>query len=97
MMVKDLRPRNKVDSIELVIVEKGDPRSYTSREGLTGQVCDAQGKDDDGDTVAVTLWNDDIDRVDLNDRVSITNGWVSEWQGTMQVSAGRYGTLEVVK
>ncbi len=97
MKVQDLRPRNKVETIELTIVEKGEPRSYTSREGLTGKVCDAKGRDTDGDTVTVTLWNEDIDRVDVNDRISITNGWVSEWQGNLQLSAGRYGKLEVLE
>lgn len=96
MMVKDLRPRNRVDSIELAIIEKSEPRSYTSRDGLTGRVCDARGKDDDGETVSVTLWNEEIERVRVNDRITITNGWVSEWQGKVQLSAGRYGKLEVL-
>ncbi|MCJ2520640.1 MAG: single-stranded DNA-binding protein [Candidatus Thermoplasmatota archaeon] len=97
MKVKDLRPRNRVDSIELLIVEKGEPRSFTSRDGLTGKVCDARGKDDDGDTVSVTLWNEEIDKVKVNDRIGIANGWVSEWQGNLQLSAGRYGKLEVLE
>lgn len=97
MKVKELRPRSKVPQIELVIVEKGEPRSYTSREGYTGRVCDALGRDEDGDMVTVTLWNEDIDRVEVNDRIRITNGWVSEWQGNRQLSAGRYGKLEVLK
>ncbi|MFQ5837731.1 MAG: hypothetical protein ACE5HJ_02995 [Thermoplasmata archaeon] len=97
MKVKDLRARNKVPSIELLLIEKGDPRSFTSRDGVTGRVCDALGKDDDGDTVSVTLWNEEIDQVDVNDRIRITDGWVSEWQGNLQVSAGRYGKLEVLE
>jgi replication factor A1 len=97
MKVKEIRPRNKVPSIELVVVQKGEPRSFTSREGLTGRVCDAVGKDEDGDTITVTLWNDEIDQVDVNDRIRITDGWASEWQGNLQVSAGRYGKLEVLE
>ncbi|MEE9592835.1 MAG: hypothetical protein V3W28_04560 [Thermoplasmata archaeon] len=97
MKVKDLRPRNKVDTIDLVIVEKGEPRSFTSREGATGQVTDATGKDEDGDTVTVTLWNEDIERVNPNSKIRITNGWASEWQGNLQLSAGRYGKLEVLE
>ncbi|MFQ6012220.1 MAG: DNA-binding protein [Thermoplasmata archaeon] len=96
MKIKDLRPRNKVDSIDLTVVEKGEPRSYTSREGATGQVCDATGRDEDGDTVTVTLWNDDIERVNPNSKIRITNGWATEWQGNLQLSAGRYGKLEVL-
>lgn len=97
MQIKDLKPRNKVDSIELVVVEKGEPRNYTSREGTTGKVCDARAKDDEGETITVTLWNEDIDRVKVKDRIRITNGWASEWQGSLQLSAGRYGKLEVLE
>ncbi len=96
-MIKELRPRNKVPSLELVVTEKGEPRSFTSREGVTGQVCDARGRDSDGDTIGLTLWNEEIDRVNVNDRVKIVDGWASEWQGNLQVSAGRYGKLEVLE
>lgn len=97
MNVQDLKPRQKVDVIDLVITKKGEPRDYTSREGVSGRVCDAVGKDANGDTVQVTLWNEDIDRVNQDDRIRITNGWTSEWQGDLQLSAGRYGTLEVLE
>ncbi len=97
MKIKDLRPRNKVPSLELVVTEKGEPRNFTSRDGVTGKVCDAKGRDDDGDLVGVTLWNEEIERVDVNDRIKIVDGWASEWQGNLQVSAGRYGKLEVLE
>lgn len=97
MKASELRPRSKVPSLDLRVVEKGDVRSITTREGTTGRVCDAKGEDDEGATVSLSLWNDEIDRVNLNDRIRIINGWVSEWRGNLQVSAGRYGNLEVLK
>jgi len=45
----------------------------------------------------VSLWNEEIDRVQPNDRIRITNGWAREWRGNIQVSAGKYGKLEVLK
>lgn len=97
MKANELRPRSKVPSLDLKVVEKGEVRSITTREGTTGRVCDAKGEDDEGATVSLSLWNDEIDRVNLNDRIRIINGWVSEWRGNLQVSAGRYGKLEVLK
>ncbi len=97
MKANELRPRSKVPSLDLRVVEKGEVRSITTREGTTGRVCDAKGEDDEGATVSLSLWNDEIDRVNLNDRIRIINGWVSEWRGNLQVSAGRYGKLEVLK
>jgi len=97
MKVRDLRAESKVDVLELVIREKGPSRDFTSRSGTTGKVCDAKAVDDEGQEVSVSLWNDEIERVQPNDRIRITNGWVREWRGNLQVSAGRYGRLEVLK
>ncbi len=97
MKVKDLRPESKVDVIELTIKEKGSAREFTSRAGSSGKVCDAKAVDEEGDEVGISLWNEDIERVQPNDRVRITNGWVREWRGNIQVSAGRFGKLEVLR
>jgi replication factor A1 len=96
MKAKDLRPESKVDVIELTIREKGTPRDFSSRSGSSGKVCDAKAVDADGTEVSVSLWNEEIDRVKANDRIRITNGWAREWRGNIQVSAGRYGKLEVL-
>lgn len=97
MRAKDLRPESKVDVIELTIREKGPARDFTTRSGSSGKVCDAKAVDDDGQEVSVSLWNEEIERVGADDRVRITNGWVREWRGNLQVSAGRFGKLEVLK
>lgn len=97
MKAKDLRPESKVDVIELTIREKGATRDFSSRSGSTGKVCDAKAVDADGTEVSVSLWNEDIDRVGPNARIRITNGWAREWRGNLQVSAGRFGKLEVLE
>src|SRR5437867_11724312 len=89
MKVKELRPESKVDVIELTIRQKGETRDFSSRSGSTGKVADAKAVDDEGTEVSVSLWNDEIERVQANDRIRITNGWVREWRGNMQVTAGR--------
>ena len=97
MKVKELRPESKVDVIELTVREKGTARDFSSRTGSTGKVCDAKAVDDEGSEVSVSLWNEEIERVQANDRIRITNGWVREWRGNMQVSAGRFGKLDVLR
>lgn len=96
MKVRDLRAESKVDSIELVIREKGPAREFSSRTGATGKVCDAKAVDDEGQEVSVSLWNEDIDRVAANARIRISNGWARAWRGNLQVSAGRFGKLEIL-
>src|SRR2546429_9673867 len=81
MKVKELRPESKVDVIELTIRQKGEARDFSSRGGSTGKVADAKAVDDEGTEVSVSLWNEGIERVQANDRIRITNGWVREWRG----------------
>src|SRR3989475_3276104 len=97
MKVKELRPESKVDVIELTIRQKGDARDFSSRSGSTGKVADAKAVDDEGTEVSVSLWNDEIERVQANDRIRITNGWVREWRGNKQGSGGRYGERQGLK
>jgi len=96
MMVKDLKADSKFDALEVTIAEKGEVRNVSTFRGQS-RVCDAKGVDEAGDSIALSLWNEEIDQVNQNDRVRITNGWVRQWRGNLQVSAGKFGKLEVVK
>ena len=39
--------------------------------------------------IKLSLWNDDTARVKAGDKVKITNGYVSEWQGELQLTTGK--------
>ena len=94
MNVSELQPKQgKVDLI-LDIVEKGELREF-QKFGKGGKVCNATGKDDSGQ-ISLTLWNEQVEQVNLGDKVKITNGYVGEWHGEKQLSTGKFGTLEVV-
>lgn len=95
MKVADLKDRSKVDLIELEIVTKSDPRTVTTKFGETLTVSDCAARDDTGE-VTLTLWNEEIDRVKQGDRVRVSNGWVSSFRNKLQLSAGKYGKLEVL-
>lgn len=94
MQVKDLKPRQGNVNIELEITEVGEAKEF-QKFGNTGRVANAIGKDSTG-TIKVSLWNDDVDKIKEGDMIRITNGWVSEFQGEKQLSAGRLGKLEVI-
>ncbi len=95
MLVKDLKPRTSVPEIELEIVSKGDVREFANERG-SGKVCSAAAKDSDGTEVVLTLWNEQCSDFNEGDKVKLSNGWCSEFQGTLQVSTGRNGTLEKI-
>ncbi len=94
MKVKEIKPRQGKIDIELEIVDIGEVREF-ERFGKTGRVVNAVAKDDTGE-INLTLWNDEIDMVKVGDKVKITNGYCSEFQGQKQLSAGKYGKLEVL-
>ena len=95
MQVSELEVRQGKVDIVLEIIEKGDVREF-EKFGKTGRVCNAKGKDESGE-ISLTLWDDQIDQVNIGDKVKITNGYIGEWQGEKQLSTGKFGTLEVVK
>ena len=96
MKVSDLKANNNFDELVLKIIEKNEPREVTRRFGGSARVCDLIGEDEDGKTVQVTLWNDEIDIIEANETLKITDGWVKEWDNQLQVSTGRNGKLEKI-
>ena len=94
MQIKDLKPKQGNVDIIVDIVDVGDPREF-QKFGKPGKVATAIAKDETGD-IKLTLWNEDIEKVKDGDKVHLTNGYVNEWQGEMQLTTGRMGKLEVV-
>lgn len=76
MDIGELKPRCNVEKIELVVVEKEDARGFINKLGVKGKVCNATAADKKGAKIGLTLWNDEIDKIEINDKVRITNGWV---------------------
>jgi ssDNA-binding replication factor A large subunit len=93
MKVNELVAKSPVDEITVKIDEKGEPRDV---RGGTLTVCDCTVSDDTG-SVTLTLWNAEIAKVEVGDTCIIKKGWVNEFQGKKQLSAGRFGEMEVQK
>jgi len=92
--INELKPMMKKVDIEVTIKDKGDIREF-DKFGKKGRVCTATASDATGE-VKLTLWNEEIDKVNKGDNIKITNGYVNEFQGEMQLTAGRFGTIEVL-
>ncbi len=95
MQIKDLQARQGKVDIMLEIVEKSEPRQF-QKFGSSGKVCSCKAKDETG-TITLTLWNDQVEQAHTGDKVKISNGYVGEWQGELQLSTGKFGKLEVVE
>jgi replication factor A1 len=92
--VSDLGPYSKQVNTTVKVVQKGEARETVSRQdGTTHRVLDALVGDETG-TIYMTLWDDNIDKVNEGETVSVKNGYVRPFKGSMRLNIGRYGTLE---
>ncbi|HID60350.1 MAG TPA: DNA-binding protein [Hadesarchaea archaeon] len=95
MKAIDVRPDMRRIDLELKVVELEEPRTYVRRDGREGKVTTAIAEDDTGN-IKISLWDADIDRVKVGDRIKITNGYARLFRNEVHVSAGIYGKLEVL-
>ena len=95
MKIKDLQNGMKQVSIEAKVTEKSDPREVTSRyKNQTLKVADTIIADETGQ-IKLTLWNEQIDQVNVNDAIKVENGYVTSFRGEIQLNVGKYGKLVV--
>jgi replication factor A1 len=97
MKISELKPGTgnaTIDVAEVTAIE--EPRDVLTRFGKKTKVANATIKDDSGE-ITLSLWGDDINRVAIGDKIKIENGWVSEFRGNPQLSAGKYGKITKVE
>jgi replication factor A1 len=93
--IKDLRNGMKRVTVEANVVEKGETREVRSRyKDETYNVADAVVADETG-SIKLTLWNEQIDQVEVGNRVKIENGYVTSFKGEIQLNVGKFGTMTV--
>lgn len=94
MKINELQAKQGSVEIEAEIIDIEEPREF-QKFGTTGRVANAKIKDDSGE-MKLTLWNDQVDQVKKGDKIKITNGYVNEWKGELQLTTGKFGKLEVL-
>lgn len=96
MNISDLKAGASNVDVEAVVAEKDEPREVVTKYGKRLNVANAILKDDTG-SIAISLWGESIDLVNVGDKIKITNGYVNEFRGTPQLSTGKYGKIEVLE
>ena len=95
MKINELRDGMKRVSVEGKVVEITEPREVTSKfKNETYKVANAIIADDTG-TIKLTLWNEQIDRVKVDNMVKVENGYITSFRGEIQLNVGKFGTLTV--
>lgn len=92
MKINELKAGTGNVNVSGEIVSKDEARDVITKFGKKLRVSSATLKDDSGEIV-LSLWNDDADKFAVGDNVTIENGWVSEFKGNPQISAGKFGKI----
>lgn len=92
--VGNLNPNSRRVDVTLKIVSKNPIREVTSRnDGSTHRVTEALAGDETG-AILLTLWDDDIEKVEEGNVFEVNNGYVTLFRGSMRLNVGKYGRLE---
>ena len=93
LSISELRDGMNGVVIEGKVTGKGSPRQARSKKrGEMLTVANATLEDESGSVVLV-LWNEQVDHVSAGDRVRVENGYIGSYQGTLQLTIGKFGKL----
>ncbi|HEY1248133.1 MAG TPA: DNA-binding protein [Nitrososphaera sp.] len=95
MDISELKPGMRNVSITGKIESVGEPRTVNLKTGGTNTVADAIISDETGST-KLSLWGDDINKVQSGDTVSIENGYVNTFKGENSINVGKFGNLKKI-
>ncbi len=77
------------------LLKKATRREVKSRfKDETYRIVDAVVADETG-SIKLTLWNEQIDMVNVGDNIKIDNGYITSFKGENQLNVGKFGTLKV--
>lgn len=94
MKASKVKPGMRNLDLQLEVIEIEETHNFENENGK-GRVATAICKDESGE-VRVSLWNEDIDKVNVGDKIRIESGYSRLFKDDVHVSAGRYGELKVL-
>ncbi len=93
MKIEELGPHTREVSLVFRVLGKGEEKEVNSKFGGSHRVAEAQVGDDTG-VVTMTLWDDDIEKVQEGETYALSNGYTSLFMGHIRLNIGRHGELQ---
>jgi replication factor A1 len=92
--VSELKPFQKRVTLTVKVVRKSEPREVVSRlDDSKHAVSEALVGDETG-SVLLTLWDSDIEKMQVGKCYDIVNGYTSLFKNTLRLNIGRYGEIK---
>jgi replication factor A1 len=92
MKISELKAGMRNVSVTGKIESVGEPRTVNLKSGGTNTVADAIISDESG-SMKLSLWGDDINKIQAGDQVSVENGYINTFKGENSISVGKFGKL----
>ncbi|MFX1453282.1 MAG: hypothetical protein ACFFCM_20780 [Promethearchaeota archaeon] len=96
IIVDELKPGLRGINIKVRCNSKNEEREVISRKtGETFRIAEALVGDETA-SILLTLWNDDIDKVEIDHNYQLNNVYTSVFKGSLRLNIGKYGNLEAI-
>ena len=95
MKIGELKSGMRNVSVTGKVESVGEPRTVNLKAGGTNTVADARISDETG-SIKLSLWGDDINKIQPGDMVSIENGYINTFKGEDSINVGKFGNLKKV-
>ena len=93
MKISELKPGQGNVDIEVSVKNVEEPKTI-NKYGRDLKLTNAVVTDGE-DEIKLTLWNDEVDKVKVGQVLHITKGYVNEFNGEKQLTAGKFGKIEI--
>ena len=91
--VEELNPGSRSVDVLVKVIEINPSKEVSTKDGSMHNVAEAVVADETG-SVILSLWDNDITRVQVGKTIAIKNGYITLFRGNMRLNIGKYGTLE---
>lgn len=81
-------------NVDAIVLFVDDSRVFNKRDGSTGMVQNVTICDDTSEC-RLALWDEEIDKLKVGDRVKIENGYATFYKNKAQVSSGKWGKMTI--
>jgi replication factor A1 len=95
MKIGELKSGMRNVSVTGKVESVGEPRTVNLKAGGTNTVADAIISDETG-SIKLSLWGDDINKIQPGNTVSIENGYINTFKGEDSINVGKFGNLKKV-
>jgi replication factor A1 len=96
LKIKDLFTGQKHVKVKARVIQLSKPQVVFTRFGTQAYVSNVI-IGDDTETIALSLWNNQVAAISEGDVIQIENGYVASFMGKRQLRIGRRGTISIVE